>query len=83
MVYDLGFGLQVDPECEPDLDWDAICPKHHYENRAALRDLLDTLYNADEVNLDFLEEKLEVLAENYEIAIPDKVINLRRNDENK
>ncbi len=82
MVYDLGFGasdsgFSVDPECEPDVDWDAICPTNHGENREALRDILETLYSTDEVNVDFLEEKLEILANNYGIAIPNESINIR------
>lgn len=54
---------------EPDPDWDGICPRNHYENRDALRYLVEALYHND-FHPEFIEEQLSILCHNYQIDLP-------------
>lgn len=60
------------------LDPDEVCFCDHTETEEAIKDLIDALYNNDEVNVDYVEMQIEVLARNYNISIPPTRLKLER-----
>jgi hypothetical protein len=66
-------------EAEPDITYDEYCSHDHNQNRCALIGLIEELYSSEDLNLDFLQEQLELLASDYGITFDfSNALNLRR-----
>ncbi|SCA63070.1 hypothetical protein SCG7086_AI_00160 [Chlamydiales bacterium SCGC AG-110-P3] len=69
-------------DTEPDVDYDDYCSHKHCENRRAVEELIEALYAPEGLNLDFIQEQLESLAEDYHIDFNfNRPLNLKRDVE--
>ena len=69
-------------DTQADIDYDEFCSHNHQANRVGIEELLEELYSASNLNLDFIQEQLESLAIDYGVDFNfDRTLNLQRSPE--